>query len=139
MESSEKDILESLSFIVANMATKDDIAELRTELKGDVSELRTELKGDITELKAELKGDTAEHKSELKGDISELRTELKGDIAELREDIKRLEISIRGIREDLDALIETVNGMKGYTVEIDELRERVTHVERELEAFKQTA
>ena len=36
------------------VATKGDVAELRTELKGDIGELRAELKGDIGAVKAEL-------------------------------------------------------------------------------------
>ena len=31
-----KDLTESVGFIVKDMATKDDIADLRTELKGDI-------------------------------------------------------------------------------------------------------
>ena len=37
-----------------SVATKTDIAELRTELKGDIAELRAELKGDIAELRTEI-------------------------------------------------------------------------------------
>ena len=39
-----------------DLATKNDISELRAELKGDIAELRTELKGDIAELRAETIG-----------------------------------------------------------------------------------
>ena len=48
-----------------SVATKGDVAELRTELKGDNAELKAELKGDNAELKAELKGDIAAVKAEL--------------------------------------------------------------------------
>lgn len=37
-----------------SVATKGDVAELRTELKGDNAELKAELKGDIAAVKAEL-------------------------------------------------------------------------------------
>ena len=85
------------------VATKSDVAtvrtdiaavraEFRTELKGeiagvraDLASLRTELKGDITELRTELKGDI----TELKGDITGLRAELKGDIAGVKHDLLR--------------------------------------------------
>jgi len=46
------------------LATKEDLANLRSELKDDIASLRTELKGDIASLR-----------SELKDDISSLRTE----------------------------------------------------------------
>lgn len=45
---------------MSRMATKEDLANLRTELKQDIAELRTELKGDILNLKAEFKGEKAE-------------------------------------------------------------------------------
>ena len=41
--------------IARDIATKQDLAELRTELKQDIAELRTELKQDIAELKSDLK------------------------------------------------------------------------------------
>ena len=39
-----------------SVATKGDLAELRTELKGDIAELRAELKGDIAELRSRTQG-----------------------------------------------------------------------------------
>ena len=66
-------------------ATKEDIAELRSATKEDLGELRTELKTDIGEVRTEI----AELRTELKTDIAELRTELKTDIAELRTDFEK--------------------------------------------------
>src|SRR4051794_23244245 len=42
------------ALIGADLATKADIATLRTELKGDIGSLRTELKGDIGSLRTDL-------------------------------------------------------------------------------------
>jgi hypothetical protein len=67
-----------------NVATKADIATLRTELRADIAALRTELKAGIAALAA----DMAALRAELKGDIATLRTELKGDIAALRTEFK---------------------------------------------------
>jgi DNA-binding transcriptional MerR regulator len=39
----------------AGVATKADLAELRTELKAEIGELRTELKADIADLRSELR------------------------------------------------------------------------------------
>ena len=80
---------------IADLRTelKGDIAGVRTELKADIEGLRGELKGDIAGLRAELKGDIAGLRTELKGDISGLRTELKGDISGLRTEIYRVNAS----------------------------------------------
>ena len=56
-----------------SVATKTDIAALRS----DTAELRAELKGDMAELRAELKGDMAELRAELKDDMAELRAEIQ--------------------------------------------------------------
>jgi|GEM_PF-805511 len=66
--------------LLLELATKADIANVRTE----IADLRTELKGDIADLRTELKGDIADLRTELKGDIAGLRTE----IAEVRSDLK---------------------------------------------------
>ena len=82
------------SLLNDRLATKDDLAALRKELKGDINSLRSELKGDISGLRSELKGDISGLRGELKGDISGLRKDmisleerLKGDIIGLRKDM----------------------------------------------------
>ncbi len=68
------------------VATKADLAEVKTELKGDIAAL----KADIAALRAELKADIAALRAELKGDIATLRAELKGNIATLEQEIAGL-------------------------------------------------
>jgi actin-like ATPase involved in cell morphogenesis len=67
-----------------DIATRQDLTGLRSEIKSDITELRTELKSDIAELRSEFKADVAELRSELKSDIAELRLEVRTDIARLR-------------------------------------------------------
>jgi ABC-type transporter Mla subunit MlaD len=38
-----KDLTESVAFVVKHMATKEDIAELRHELKGDIASVQTQV------------------------------------------------------------------------------------------------
>jgi hypothetical protein len=49
-----------------NVATKTDIAALRTEVKTDIAALRTEVKTDIAALRTEVKTDTAALRTELR-------------------------------------------------------------------------
>jgi len=68
-------------FVMAHLATKDDIAELKQEIagvRGEVAKVRSELKQEIAEVRSELKQDIAEVRSELKQDIAEVRTEVAG-------------------------------------------------------------
>ena len=48
------------------LATKNDLAMLKTEIKGDINELKAELKADITEVKVEVKADISLLKEEIK-------------------------------------------------------------------------
>lgn len=48
------------------LATKNDLAMLKTEIKGDINELKAELKADIIEVKTELKADISLLKEEMK-------------------------------------------------------------------------
>jgi chromosome segregation ATPase len=102
MDSREMDLAnlatkEQVNNIEKTMATKGDIADLRTE----IAELRTELKGDIAELRTELKGEIAELRTELKGEIAELRTELKGDISGLRAELTGVKDMIKDLQINL--------------------------------------
>ena len=49
----------------ANLATKDDLAALRSELRGDLAELR----GEMAEMRADLRGEIAELRSEMHAQV----------------------------------------------------------------------
>jgi len=68
---------------------KQDISGLRSELKNDMTSLKTELKKDILGLRSELKNDMTSLKTELKKDISNLRSELKNDMTSLKTELKK--------------------------------------------------
>jgi len=69
--------------LLLELATKADIANLRTE----IAEVRTELKGDIANLRTELKGDIAELRTEiafLNGKIDTEVARLAGELKSIR-------------------------------------------------------
>ena len=68
-------------FVLQNLATKSDIAEVKKEIGG----VRSELKQDIAELHQEIAG----VRSELKQDIAELRSEVSTLRSEILADIRR--------------------------------------------------
>ena len=57
------------------LATKSDIAELRTDLETDIGELRTDLETEIAGLRSDLKAEIADVRSDLRA--VELRLETK--------------------------------------------------------------
>ena len=65
------------------IATKQDIAAVRTELKQDITAVRTELKQDITEVRMELKQDITEVRMELKQDIHRMTFTIIGILGAL--------------------------------------------------------
>ena len=78
-------------------------------MRQEMNNMRTELKGDIQSLR-----------TELKGDIADLRTELKGDIADVRSDLRKLENRTRAVEAAvvgnsvrLDNLERVVAGARG--------------------------
>ena len=61
------------------LATKDDVAVLRSELKDDIANLRSEVKDDIASLRSEVKRDITSLKDDhttLRGDIKILHDRL---------------------------------------------------------------
>jgi hypothetical protein len=59
------------------VATKADVAALRSELKSDLTALKGELKADVAALKGELKADVAA----LKSDLADVKSELGARIS----------------------------------------------------------
>ena len=101
----EKSHAEAIALAVkqgqGDLATKQDIDHLRTELKTDIDHLRTELKTDIDHLRTELKTGI----DHLKSDIDHLRTEFKTDNDHLRTELKSDNDHLRTeLKSDIDHL-----------------------------------
>ncbi|AHA28005.1 hypothetical protein [Candidatus Liberibacter americanus] len=65
-----------LETTLPHLATKADLANVRTELKQDINNVKTELKQDINNVRTELKQDIAN----VKQDIANVKIELKDAI-----------------------------------------------------------
>ena len=66
-------LADSLDSAAKDPATRLDVLEVKTDvalLRNEVAQLRTELKGDIAQLRTELKGEIAQSRAELKGEIA---------------------------------------------------------------------
>jgi SMC interacting uncharacterized protein involved in chromosome segregation len=89
----KNDIANLRSAVSADISElKADINELRVTTKADINELRSELKADINELRATTKASIDELRATTKADINELRATTRADINELRSEIKQLEL-----------------------------------------------
>ena len=75
--------------VFQGVATKEDIAELRSATSEDIAELRAETKADIAELRAETKADIAALRADLNAGLGGLRGEMKADIGALRADFEK--------------------------------------------------
>jgi len=75
--------LSVINAVVADMATKEDLLQLRQELKAEIAQLRQELKAEMTQLRQELKAEIAQLRQGVDGEIGQLRQE----IAQLRRDM----------------------------------------------------
>ena len=75
------------SLLKDRLATKEDLAALRKELKGDINSLRSELKGEISDLRKDMSG----LEEKLTGDISGLRKDMVSLEERLQSDMTNLE------------------------------------------------
>jgi vacuolar-type H+-ATPase subunit I/STV1 len=112
-----------------DLATKTDLAGVRTEIAGLKTELKTELAGvgtEIAELRTELKSEIASARGELRSEIAgvgteiaELRTELKTEIDSVRAELKADNAELRTelkteIAETRKDLLKWIIGAIGF-------------------------
>ena len=58
--------LSVINAVVADMATKEDLLQLRQELKAEIAQLRQELKAEMTQLRQELRQEIAQLRRDMK-------------------------------------------------------------------------
>ncbi len=95
IDETAKHILEIVTDIQEKMATKEDLAEVRTELKNNIAEVRAELKGEIMEVRTELGAQIRENTKA----IEELREEVHG---------------MRGYAKEIDHVISRVSVLEHH-------------------------
>jgi hypothetical protein len=87
------EIGETLEFIVERMATKNDIAELRRELKGDIAEIR----------------ETMATKEDFKA--------LRAEVADIRRDLKELARTVHniaGLPKEIDHALDRIRRIERH-------------------------
>jgi DNA repair exonuclease SbcCD ATPase subunit len=94
-----------INAVLADVATKQDIQQMRQELKGEMAQLRQELREEISQLREETKEEIAQLRQHVDGEISKLR----GEIAQLRQhvdsEISQLRQEIAQMRQHVDSEI----------------------------------
>ena len=74
--------------LAGDLATKEDLAITKSELKVEMAGLRTDLKTEMADLKTELKSEMADLRADLKTEMAGLRTEFKTEMAGLQTEFK---------------------------------------------------
>ena len=83
---------EAMGDLVAQLATKNDLAMLRQEMNGAFAAFRQEIKAENAAFRQEVRAEIAAQRQEAKGDAAALRHEVALDIAGMRRDVERLEL-----------------------------------------------
>jgi DNA anti-recombination protein RmuC len=94
-----------INAVLADVATKQDIQQMRQELKGEMAQLRQELREEISQLREETKEEIAQLRQHVDGEMSKLR----GEIAQLRQhvdsEMSQLRQEIAQMRQHVDSEI----------------------------------
>ncbi len=116
-------IVEAINRADERLATKDDLALLRSDPTGEFAEFRTELRGEVATVRSELRGEIESVRTDLSGKIESVetrlgasiglevgsaRTNLRGEIASFRTEAQErfagLEGEVAAIRSQLGVM-----------------------------------
>jgi predicted nucleic acid-binding Zn-ribbon protein len=102
-----------INAVLADVATKQDIQQMRQELKEEMAQLRQELREEISQLREETKEEIAQLRQHVDGEISKLR----GEIAQMRQHV---DSEISQLRRDMNTnfrwTVGLILGVWGTTV-----------------------
>ena len=116
-EEEEVEIAEKLDVLLTEVrSSRNEITELKEQLKSDI----TEVKDEIKDVKAELKAEIKEVRQELKVDIKEVKQELKADIKEVKQEVAAVEQRVTAyVDKRVDDAVKAVNAR------VDDLRQDI--------------
>jgi chorismate mutase len=97
MDAVAKDILDSLDFIKDRMATKDDVAELRSELKDDIADVRREMA-------------TKDALAAVDAKVGKLELSIYRELDEIKDLLRNLS----GFRKEIDHALECIAAIERH-------------------------
>ena len=77
----------TLAVFLGILFQRQEIRDLRTELRGDMDRLRTELRGDMDKLRAEIRSDM----DKLRAEMLAFRNQVHGDLLLIHERVAKVE------------------------------------------------
>jgi chromosome segregation ATPase len=113
----QKDIMTYLLHSTQHTVTREELQDVRNELKVEIQEVRTELKAEIQEVRTELKTEIQEVRTELKTEIQEVRTEIREVKKELTAKIDKVDSKFDRMQWLIIATIATVL-LKDYILKL---------------------
>ena len=109
------------AFAASELATKTDIRDVRDEIQ----DVRAELKADIQDVRNEIQA----VRTELKADIQDVRNEIQAVRAELKADIQDVRNEIQDVRNEVQDVRLDVQNVR---LEVQDVRSEVKGVEMRL-------
>jgi len=99
---SEPDVrLALINAVIADVATKNDINELRKEMKDEIKQLRSEInqiRGEVNQVRGELSQEVDQVRNELGQEINQLRNEInqvRGELSQIRNELSQIRSELR--------------------------------------------
>ena len=116
---------------------RQEVRDLRSDMKGDMNSLRTELKSDIEALGSELRNDMNALRSDVKGDVNDLKGDMNVLGNESRGGLKVLESSLRDEMKAVESRLrdEMQAGFKELTARVVNIGDRLSKVEGVIEGM----
>ena len=92
-----RDIRERLISIEAtlpHLATKADLAILRSDMKAEMSTMKSDMKAEMSTMKSDMKAEISTIKSDMKAEISALQSDMKAKISAVESAMTRMESTL---------------------------------------------
>ena len=79
----------TLTSTLPNLATKAELADLRSDLTRDISGSRTEITREMSDFRTEITREMSDFRTEMTKELSDFRTGMTADFSNLRADVSR--------------------------------------------------
>jgi hypothetical protein len=113
----------TLTSTLPHLATRAEVAAMRSEIHAGVTSVRSEIHAEATTVRSEIRAEVTSVRSEIHAEVASVRSEIRAEITTVRSEINK---DISGLRADVDQKLSGMDQrLSDMTLKLSDMPTRI--------------